>query len=158
VLRPRFVAVDGLFETVAAFTRARLEQGGLTLRMDADPVELWVDAARIEQVVVNLVGNAANFAPPGSTITMTARDEGDAVCIAVRDEGRGIPAAMLESIFEPFVKVDGGETKERGAGLGLFLCRAIVEQHGGRIWAESSPKGTAVSFTIPKSAARPGGR
>src|SRR5258705_13613965 len=121
--------------------------------MSPDAVELGVDAERMQQVVVNLVGNAANFAPAGSTITMTARDDGDAVCIAVRDEGRGIPADMLESIFEPFVKVDGGETKQRGAGLGLFLCRAIVRQHGGEIWAESSSQGgTTVSFTIPKAA------
>jgi PAS domain S-box-containing protein len=152
ILRPAFVAVDQLFERAADATRARLEQGQLTLATDADPVELWVDVGRIEQVVGNLIGNAANFAPAGSTITMTARDEGDAVRIAVRDEGRGIPADKLESIFEPFVKVDGGETKQRGAGLGLFLCRAIVQQHRGRIWAESGPTGTTVSFTIPKAA------
>lgn len=153
VLRPGFVAVDQLFERAAELARARLEQGKLTLATDADPVELWVDVARIEQVVGNLIGNAANFAPAGSTITMTAHDEGDAVRIAVRDEGRGIPADKLESIFEPFVKVDGGETKQRGAGLGLFLCRAIVQQHGGRIWAESNAgaPGTTVHFTIPKA-------
>ena len=137
ILRPDFVAVHRLFERAAESTRVRLEQGSLTLETDADPVELWVDVARIEQVVANLIGNAANFAPAGSTITLTARDEGDLVRIAVRDAGRGIPADKLESIFEPFVKVDGGETKQRGAGLGLFLCRAIVQQHGGRIWAES---------------------
>jgi signal transduction histidine kinase len=152
ILRPAFVAVDALFERAEEATRARMEQGGITLVMESDPVELWVDPARMEQVVVNLIGNAANFAPAGSTITMTARNAGDVVRIAVRDEGRGIPADMLESIFEPFVKVDGGETKQRGAGLGLFLCRAIVRQHGGRIWAESSPSGTTVSFTVPKTA------
>lgn len=153
ILRPGFVAVDQLFERAADATRVRLEQGQATLAVDADPVELWVDVARIEQVVVNLIGNAANFAPAGSTITLTARDEGDAVRIAVRDEGCGIPADKLESIFEPFVKVDGGETKQRGAGLGLFLCRAIVTQHGGRIWAESAPgQGTSVIFTVPTAA------
>ena len=110
VLLPGFIAVDELFARAAARTRARLAQDGLTLATHADPVELWIDAGRIEQVVVNLIGNAANFAPAGSTITLTARDEGDAVRVAVRDEGRGIPADMLESVFEPFVKVDGGET------------------------------------------------
>ncbi|HET7186680.1 MAG TPA: PAS domain-containing sensor histidine kinase, partial [Gemmatimonadaceae bacterium] len=150
-LRPSFIAVDQLFEIAQERTRARLAQDELTLKIRTTPVELWVDAARIEQVVTNLIGNAANFAPTASTITLTARDEEDQVRITVRDEGPGIPADKLESIFEPFVKVDGGETKERGAGLGLFLCRAIVTQHGGRIWAESSPKGTTVSFTIPKS-------
>ena len=157
ILRPGFVAVDRLFERAAEATRMRLEQGKVTLATDADPVELWVDVGRIEQVVGNLIGNAANFAPAGSTITLTARDEGDAVRIAVRDEGCGIPADKLESIFEPFVKVDGGETKQRGAGLGLFLCRAIVSQHGGRIWATSSPgEGTTVSFTVPTAVRAPG--
>jgi PAS domain S-box-containing protein len=158
-LRPSFVGVDTLFERGAERTKARLEQGSLTLAIHADPAELWVDVGRIEQVVVNLIGNAANFAPAGSTITMTAHDDGDAVRVAVRDEGRGIPADKLESIFEPFVKVDGGETKERGAGLGLFLCRAIVQQHGGRIWAESGPQGgTTVSFTVPKAVGEAGRR
>ena len=150
-LRPSGIAVAQRFEVAHDRTRARLAQDELTLKIRTTPVELWVDAARIEQVVTNLIGNAANFAPTGSTITLTARDEEDQVRITVRDEGPGIPADKLESIFEPFVKVDGGETKERGAGLGLFLCRAIVTQHGGRIWAESSAKGTMVSFTIPKS-------
>jgi PAS domain S-box-containing protein len=156
-LHPTFVAVDQLFETAAERTRVRLQQASVELAMDADPLELWIDAPRIEQVVVNLIGNAANFAPMGSTITVTARDLDDAVRISVRDEGRGIPANMLESIFEPFVKVDGGETKQRGAGLGLFLCRAIVRQHGGRIWAESMQNvGTTVSFTVPKHGSTPG--
>ncbi len=150
VLRRDFVPVTDLFERATERTRARLEQGALVLDIDADPVELWVDVARMEQVVVNLIGNAANFAAPGSTIALAARDEADVVCVAVRNQGIAIPADMLESIFEPFVKVDGGETKERGAGLGLFLCRAIVRQHGGQIWAESGEDGTTVSFTIPK--------
>ena len=156
-LHPTFVPVDRLLETAAERTRVRLQQASLELVMDADPLELWIDSARMEQVVVNLIGNAANFAPGGSTITVTARDLDDAVRISVRDQGRGIPAHMLESIFEPFVKVDGGETKQRGAGLGLFLCRAIVRQHGGRIWAESTENaGTTVSFTVPKSQATGG--
>ena len=152
VLRPDFFAVDDLFERAAERTRLRMEQGGLTLSMTADPMELWMDGGRIEQVVVNLIDNAASFAPAGSTVTVTARTERDEVHFSVRDEGRGIPADKLESIFEPFVKVDGGEAKQRGAGLGLFLCRTIVRQHGGRIWAESggTTAGTIVTFTIPK--------
>jgi signal transduction histidine kinase len=151
VLKPSFVPVDTLLEAAAARTRTRLEQGKLALRVESAPVELWVDGPRMEQVLVNLIGNAANYAPPGSAIAVLVRDDGDAATLSVRDEGRGIPPESLERIFEPFVKVDGGETKERGAGLGLFLCRAIVRQHGGRIWAESAGegKGTVVTFTIP---------
>jgi PAS domain S-box-containing protein len=151
LLKPTFVPVDTLVDSAAGRTRARVQQGGLVLTLDVAPVELWVDGPRIEQVLVNLIGNAANYAPPGSTISVQVRDTGDEMVVSVRDEGRGIAPDKLETIFEPFVKVDGGETKERGAGLGLFLCRTIVRQHGGRIWAESAVgSGTVVTFTIPK--------
>jgi PAS domain S-box-containing protein len=152
LLKPTYVPADTLIDAAVGRTRARLAQGNLLLALDVAPVELWVDGPRIEQVIVNLIGNAANYAPAGSTITLRVHDDGDQTRVLVRDEGRGIPPDKLETIFEPFVKVDGGETKERGAGLGLFLCRAIVTQHGGRIWAESVVgKGTVVTFTIPKA-------
>jgi signal transduction histidine kinase len=153
LLKPTFVPVDTLITSAAERTGARLEQGNLELSLDVAPVELWVDGPRIEQVMVNLIGNAANYAPKGSTITLQVRDNTGETLVSVRDEGCGIPPDKLETIFEPFVKVDGGETKERGAGLGLFLCRAIVRQHGGKIWAESGlGVGTVVTFTIPKAA------
>ena len=153
-LKPTFVPIDALLEAASARTQHRLSQGELALRIDADPLELWVDEQRMEQVLVNLIGNAANHAPRGTTITVTVRDTGDGTRISVRDEGAGIPHEKLESIFEPFVKVDGGETKERGAGLGLFLCRSIVTQHGGHIWAESDGPGlgATVIFVLPKPA------
>ncbi|MFL5605825.1 MAG: PAS domain S-box protein [Gemmatimonadaceae bacterium] len=151
VLKPTFIPVATLIASAVARTRGRVEQGSLVLALDAAPVELWVDGPRIEQVMVNLIGNAANYAPKGSTISVQVRDGDGETLVSVRDEGRGIAPDKLETIFEPFVKVDGGETKERGAGLGLFLCRAIVTQHGGRIWAESAlGAGTLVTFTIPK--------
>ena len=151
LLKPSFVAASSLVKSAVERTSARVTQGGLVLALDVAPVELWVDGPRIEQVMVNLIGNAANYAPSGSTISVQVRDGEEETLVSVRDEGRGIAPDKLETIFEPFVKVDGGETKERGAGLGLFLCRTIVSQHGGRIWAESAAhRGTVVTFTIPK--------
>jgi PAS domain S-box-containing protein len=151
LLKPTFVPVDTLVASAMERTRARVEQAGLVLALDVAPVELWVDGPRIEQVMVNLIGNAANYSPAGSTISVQVRDGDVETLVSVRDEGRGIAPDKLETIFEPFVKVDGGETKERGAGLGLFLCRSIVSQHGGRIWAESDVGlGTVVTFTIPR--------
>jgi PAS domain S-box-containing protein len=156
VLKPTFVLVDTLVNAAVARTRARVEQGGLKLALDIAPVELWVDVPRIEQVLVNLIGNAASYGPKGSAISIQVRDGADETLVSVHDEGCGIAPDKLETIFEPFVKVDGGETKERGAGLGLFLCRSIVSQHGGRIWAESAiGAGTVVTFTIPKTRAEP---
>jgi PAS domain S-box-containing protein len=154
LLKPTFVPVRTLVDSAVERTHARAQQGGLLLALDVAPVELWVDGPRIEQVLVNLIGNAANYAPAGSTISVSVRDGEGATLVSVRDEGCGIAPDKLETIFEPFVKVDGGETKERGAGLGLFLCRTIVSQHGGRIWAESAGRGTTVTLTIPKPDAK----
>ncbi len=73
---------------------------------------------------------------------------------SVRDEGRGIPADRLTAVFEPFVQVEPSDARERGGvGLGLAICRAIVKQHGGRIWVESRPgAGSTFSFVLPRAA------
>jgi signal transduction histidine kinase len=119
----------------------------------------WVDADRATQVITNLVGNAAKFSPSGATITVGAelmagadRDAGPVVRVYVRDEGRGIGADKLERIFNRFEQVDAADAREKGgAGLGLAICRAIVRQHGGRIWAESAGAGAGSTFyfTLP---------
>ncbi len=153
LLKPSFVPIEALLDAATLRTRARLEQGTLKLRIQSADVELWVDGPRMEQVLVNLIGNAANHAPAGSVITVEVKDGPMETLVAVHDDGAGIPPEKLETIFEPFVKLDGGQTKERGTGLGLFLSRAIVRQHGGRIWAESAGagRGATVAFTIPKT-------
>jgi len=112
------------------------------------------DPDRLAQVLGKLLGNALKFTPSGGSVTLGARaTAGDAVEIAVADEGRGIPTAQLQSIFERFNQVDPSDTRAKGGtGLGLAICRAIVELHGGRIWAESSPDlGSTFRFTLPKA-------
>jgi PAS domain S-box-containing protein len=131
--------------------------GAARLAVDAD-------ADRVVQVLTNLVANAVKFSPPGSAITLAAAaDPGGAagagegwVRVTVRDEGRGIPADRLEAVFDRFVQVEEADARERGgAGLGLAICRAIVAQHGGRIWAESAGagRGSAFHFTLPAAPA-----
>jgi two-component system sensor histidine kinase KdpD len=103
-----------------------------------------VDASLIEQVLGNLLENAARHTPPRTLIRLKAQNQGTQLVISVEDFGPGLPEGDLERIFDKF---------HRGAGLGLAICRAIVQLHGGRIWAERLPGvGTAFRFTLPLEA------
>ena len=109
------------------------------------------DEDRIIQTLLNLIGNALKFSPRGSTVWLDAFEDGDEVHFRVVDRGRGIPAEMLDSIFERFQQVDSSDTRQQGGtGLGLAISKGIVERHGGRIWAESEiGQGTTIHFTLP---------
>ena len=130
---------------------------GVTLQGGNAGPELFVmaDADRIMQVLMNLLSNAIKFSPRDSTITVTALADDREARVSVADQGRGIPADKLESIFERFEQVDAGDARDKGgAGIGLAICRAIVLQHGGRIWAESgSGRGSLMQFTLPLATA-----
>jgi len=125
-----------------------------TVAQAAYPEALFFDgdADRILQVLTNLLSNAIKFSPPGTEIHLRSRriDANEAE-IQVRDQGRGIPADKLESIFERFHQVDASDSRAMGGtGLGLAICRSIIAQHGGRIWATSIPtKGSTFHFTLP---------
>jgi signal transduction histidine kinase len=110
---------------------------------DADPV-------RVEQVVTNLVENAIKYSPEGGAITVSVRG-GQQLTVSVRDHGVGISAEHADRLFERFYRVDSGLSRStKGAGLGLYICRSLVEAHGGRIWVESVPgQGSTFSFTLP---------
>lgn len=110
------------------------------------------DYMRIEQVLTNLVDNAIKFTPASGVVTITAKDLGTEVQVAVSDTGIGIPASEHERIFERFYQVDSGPARHyRGTGLGLTICKHIVEYHRGRIWVESEVgKGSTFFFVLPK--------
>lgn len=106
------------------------------------------DAARLHQVISNLVGNAIKFTPAGGRIEIAAEAGTGEAIVRVRDNGPGIPTEQLPHIFSRFWQ--GRNTDRRGIGLGLAIARGIVTAHGGRIWVESSPgAGATFSFTIP---------
>jgi two-component system sensor kinase FixL len=125
---------------------------GVTHRIEIDPDASWVECDRIQvqQVVINLVRNAvqAMVDQPTGEILITSRRAGHwLVEIAVTDTGPGIPPERMELLFTPF-----NSSKEDGLGIGLSICRTIVEAHGGRIWAENMPGGGAVfRFTLPRA-------
>jgi signal transduction histidine kinase len=109
-----------------------------------------VDAERIGQVFNNLVSNATKYAPAGSCIRLSAAQSGDMLRVSVSDEGPGISAEDRPHVFEAFRRGDDGRTRRtKGAGLGLAICKGIVESHGGSIWIEDRPgPGATITFTL----------
>ena len=111
-----------------------------TVRIESDFPEglppVVADAARVQQVLVNLLGNALKFTPEGGAISLRAERSGDAVTLSVTDTGRGIPEQDLDHIFDRFWQA--GDTARLGTGLGLFIVKGIVDAHRGRVWVEST--------------------
>ncbi len=115
-----------------------------------DKLVVTCDEVKINQVISNLLSNAVKFSPRGGTITVSAIKKGDYLEVYIEDTGSGIPNGYKERIFEKFVQVESGERVNRGVGLGLPIVKFIVEQHGGKVWAESEPgNGAKFLFTLP---------
>lgn len=112
------------------------------------------DEERLLEVLENLIGNAVKFTSPGGSVTIGAMQREDAILVSVKDTGAGIAPDQLPHIFDRFWQAK--KVYRRGTGLGLTICKAIVEAHGGQIWAESTPgSGTTMYFTIPATSAQP---
>lgn len=127
--------------------RARRQHVTIKTDLPPGPVELLLDGEQIHQVLVNLMLNALDAMPHGGELRLEARvlDDPPGVQVRLHDTGPGIPAAILARLFEPFVS-----GKETGLGLGLSICRRLVETHGGVIRGENAPAGGAVfTFTLP---------
>jgi PAS domain S-box-containing protein len=123
----------------------------LSLRLPAVLPPVFVDARRIAQVLVNLVHNAALYTPDGAEIILTAGVRAGFMQVSVIDSGPGIPPAERKSVFQAFRRGAHEENGPgKGAGLGLAICKGLVEAHGGRIWIKKqAAPGTTISFTIP---------
>jgi signal transduction histidine kinase len=122
---------------------------------DLPPID--VDAGRIGRVLENLVGNALKYAPDGSPVVLRASIDGDWLVAMVDDEGVGVPEAERSLVLEPFHRAwNVRESRIPGTGLGLYICRRLVEAHGGRLWLGDRPDGrpgTRVTFSLPLLAA-----
>ena len=133
---------------------------GRRVRVDlpADLPLVEVEAVAVEQVLVNLIDNALDHAPPDGPIEVTARPAGDGgVVVEVADRGPGLPAGAERRVFEKFFRAPrAGAHARPGVGLGLAICRGLVEAHGGTITAANRPGGGAVfRFTLPRTGTPP---
>jgi signal transduction histidine kinase/DNA-binding response OmpR family regulator len=153
------VAVGDVIEHATAATSSLLDQKGLTLVKDVagDLPTITGDRDRLIQVVINLISNAVKFTDRGS-VTCRARRQGNDVVVSIVDTGVGIAPADQPKVFERFKQVGDTLTdKPKGTGLGLPICREIVEHHGGRIWVESAiGAGSSFAFTLPITVAAAG--
>jgi signal transduction histidine kinase/ActR/RegA family two-component response regulator len=120
----------------------------IALRAGERPAPVDADAARVEQVLSNLLQNAVRYTPEGGTIIAAVGVEGDEAVVRVGDTGMGIPHDLLPRIFEPFIQGTHSEAGENGLGLGLALVRRLVELHGGTVVARSDGVGQGTEFVI----------
>lgn len=134
-------------------------KAGVELNVSSPSTQLWAEPDRIIQVITNLLSNAIKFSPQGSTVWLTtktitapeAQYTSPYLLFQIKDQGRGIPNDKIETIFERFQQVNASDSRKKGgAGLGLAICRSIVQDHGGCIWAESTlGQGSTFYFTLP---------
>ena len=130
------------------------EQHNLDLELPEDPVFAGVDVDRLEQVVTNLLSNAVKYSPAGGAVQLSLVGGEGGALVKVTDSGIGLPPESLEAIFQPFGRAANATRRSLpGMGLGLYICRTLVERHGGRIWATSGGenRGTTFGFWLPRA-------
>jgi two-component system, OmpR family, sensor histidine kinase VicK len=161
-------ATEVMIQAVDAM-QAMAQQHQINLVNQTLDIQLWVDADYIVQALTNLISNAIKFSAPSNNVWLSvacqsqlpipkkgrkstkSKAQSIEILFQVRDEGQGIPANKLETIFERFQQVDSSDSRKKGGtGLGLTICRKIIEQHGGKIWVASTVGvGSIFSFTLP---------
>ncbi|WP_439632295.1 hybrid sensor histidine kinase/response regulator [Gemmata sp.] len=157
-LRRGRVDVRAVVGAAVETSRPAVEQAGheLTVALPDGPVVVDGDAARLAQVVSNLLSNSAKYTPPGGHIRLAVERGNGAVSVSVRDDGVGIPAGMLGRVFEMFTQVDRTLEKTTGGlGIGLSLVKGLVEMHGGTVEARSGGEGRGSEFVVTLPAAGP---
>ena len=138
-----------IVRSVADRMRNSLRDHQLQIDVSDDLPLVPVDYVQIEQVLANLLSNSVKYSPQGSAIKVVARPRDAAwLVVQVHNQGPSVPADDLERIFDKFHRVTASD-RVKGIGLGLSICKGIIEAHGGRIWAENTEEGMAFSFTLP---------
>jgi PAS domain S-box-containing protein len=138
-----------LLERIVAHEARELPSITVTTELERDLPIVAGEATYVEQIVRNLLNNAAKYTPPGSHVVVSARTHDGAVEVRVSDDGPGIPPESLERVFELFYRDPHSSRSVAGSGIGLFVCASLVDAMGGRIWASQSPDGgSEVGFTL----------
>jgi PAS domain S-box-containing protein len=150
-LRRTRVLLADVVSSAVETVRPAVDEAGheLTVSLPPEPVHLDADLTRLAQVFANLLSNSAKYTPHGGHIGLSAGRRGEDVIVSVRDDGIGIPAESLRSIFDMFSQVDRSiERSTGGLGIGLALVKGLVEMHGGSVTAESPGLGQGSTFTV----------
>jgi signal transduction histidine kinase len=149
----RAIAGATLLQEAAESAELEAARRGIRLRWRSpvgDSLLVNADSRRILQVLGNLLSNALKFTPEGGAIDATAQRDAEYVRFTVLDTGAGIPADELPMLFDRFYQTTDNTQKRQGLGLGLAICKGLIDAHGGRIWVESLPGvGSAFNFTLP---------
>ena len=154
-LNKQWHPLEEIIGTVLTRLLKRLDGRPVTVKLPPGLPMIYADSVMIEQVLINLLENAARYTPEGSPIEITAETSPFAVEISVADHGPGIPKGLEQQLFEKFFRVKS-EAAQSGVGLGLAICRAIVEVHGGSIFAHNRGSGGAIfSFVLPQDHSPP---
>ncbi len=150
-LQPEPMSVMPVVQQVIEQTRARVGDRPFNVPPKPGLPLILADRDRLAEVLTNLIDNADKYSPPGTGITIEMQADQTEVKVSVRDHGRGLPPTDFERVFDKFYRSDNSDSQAAyGYGLGLFVCRRLIEAHGGRIWAENAPDGGAIfSFALP---------
>ena len=150
-LKEKCIDLGEFLQTAASAAGSYVASCGheLVLRLPSERVQFMADEVRLEQVIANLLDNAAKYTDRGGRIELSGAREASEVVIRCKDNGRGIPWGMNEMIFEPFTRAErAGESAEAGVGVGMALVKHLVELHGGTVRAESGGPGAGSEFVV----------
>ncbi len=159
-ISPQQVDLTHLVSVAVSTARASAKGREIVLDVPRRPVKLEGDRVQLELVMDNLLGNAIKYSPMGKLIRVELHKKSSEVEVRVIDQGIGIAGQHLPRVFDKFYRVEGGHSRRTpGSGLGLYICRNIIEAHGGRIWAESVlGQGSSFAFVLPLVQGQPAQR
>jgi signal transduction histidine kinase len=144
------VALDHLSAQLAERFRTQSEQHTFEVEFPKDFPIITGDEERLTQVLSNLLSNAVKYSPEGGKVTVSGEKRTDSVVVSVADEGLGLAPEDVPRVFDRFYRSADAARKTQGAGLGLYLAKAVVEAHGGRIWVDDRVKrGARICFSLP---------
>jgi len=143
------IRLDTLIKDIAMRAQSRTENISIELQIEAPGLQIQADPTRLGQVFDNILNNATKYAP-GSPITITLTQNDQTAVIVIRDQGPGIPEQHVAKLFQRFYRVPDGNTSVRGTGLGLYICRKLIQAHHGEIFAQSTlGQGTTFVINLP---------